>query len=113
MSSPNGELPYILYDLMGVADFRYLMKPLRFGKRKRVYFDEVVQVYDVISRDELMEHNLKPDLWWNVKDYMSFQMEASTEIQRFMMKNPGIDYLSARRIVWNPHYNDLLETINE
>ena len=113
MSSPNGELPYILYDLMGVADFRYLMKPLRFGKRKRVYFDEVVRVYDVISRDELMEHNLKPELWWNVKDYMSFQMEASTEIQRFMMKNPGIDYLSARRIVWNPHYNDLLETINE
>jgi len=44
---------------------------------------------------------------------MSFQMEASIEIQRFMIKFPGIDYLSARRIVWNPHYNDLLETINE
>jgi hypothetical protein len=113
MSSPNGELPYILYDLMGVADFRYLMKPLRLGKRKRVYFDEVVQVYDIISRGEIMEHNLKSELWWNGTDYMSFQMEASIEIQRFMIKFPGIDYLSARRIVWNPHYNDLLETINE
>ena len=71
MSSPNGEEPYILYDLMRVADFRFLLKPLHVGKCRRVHFNNMVEVFDVISRAEIIEHNLKPILWWNTIDYES------------------------------------------
>ena len=55
MSSPNGEKPLILYDLMRVADFRFLEKPLRLGRRRRVHFNNIVEVFEVISRDERSE----------------------------------------------------------
>jgi len=113
MSSPNGEKPFILYDLMRVADFSFLTKPLRLRKRRRVYFNNIVEYFDVISRDEIVEHNLKPVLWWNLNDYESFQLDVYTDVQRFLKKYPGVDYNSARKIICNPHYTDSLETINE
>ena len=113
MSSPNGEKPFILYDLMRVADFRFLEKPLRLGRRRRVHFNNIVEVFDVISRDEIEEHNLKHLLWWNIEDFQSVQLDVCNEVQRFLNKYPGVDYYSARKIICNPHYTDSIETINE
>ena len=113
MSSPNGETPFILYDLMRVADFRFLLKPLRVGKYRRVHFNNVVEVFNVISRAEIIEHNLKPMLWWNTTDYESFKTDAHTEILFYTIEHPGVDFYTARRILCNPDYKDVLETINE
>ena len=108
MSSPNGEKPFILYDLMRVADFSFLAKPLRLGKIRRVSFNNIPEVFNIISRDEILENKLKPILWWNLNDYKSFQLDIHADIQRFIKKYPDIDYYSARKIICNPHYRDSL-----
>ena len=110
MSSPNGESPLIMYDLMRVADFGFITKPLCVGKRRQVRFNDTIEVFDYISRRELIEHNLVCNIWWNRADYVSFQLDVDTEARRLMNEYPLIDYYSARKIICNPDYT---ESINE
>jgi len=108
MSSSNEENVITLFNLMKVADLTFLTKPIRFGKQYNVCFDETVVVFEIISRDEIIEDNLKHILWWNVTDYAVFHKEAEADIQTFMRSYPGIDYWLARKMIWNHNYIDLL-----
>jgi hypothetical protein len=110
MSSPNGESPLFLYDLMRVADFGFISKPLYVGKRRQVYFNDTIEVFYTISRVDIMEHNIKSDIWWNNVDYTSFKLDIDTDTKRLMNEYPGIDYYSARKILCSPYF---FEEINE
>jgi len=113
MNSPYGNKPAILMDLMEVADLEFLLKPLKIGKHKRVYFDENVYITDTISREEIDEDNLKEVIWWSLKDYEKFYEESIQDIYTFMLKFPGLDYYSARKLLYNKHFLDIMDTINE
>ena len=113
MISPYGNKPVFLTDLMDVADLDFLLKPLKMGKRKRVTFDDNVYTTNTISREEINEHNLKDDMWWNAKDYEKFNEESTQDVFYFMLKFPGIDYYSARKILYNCYFLDIMDTINE
>jgi hypothetical protein len=113
MTSPNGTKPTILSDLMLVADFRFLLKPLKMGKYKRVKFDENVYVRETITREELNEHKLKDKIWWCADDYRKFNDESNQDIFKFMLKFPGIDYFTARKMIYNYHFLEVLDSINE
>lgn len=113
MSSPDGEKHFILYDLMK-TDFSFLLKPLIIEKKRKVKFNNTMEVYDIISRYEIIENNLKHILWWDTADYESFMLDAYTEINQFITRYPSVDFLTARKIIYNPNYvNSLLETIIE
>jgi len=101
MSSPNGENPVILYDLMKIADLHFLMKPLRIGKCKRVNFNDIVDVFYIVSRSEIIESNLKPVLWWDTSEFESFKFDALKDIKQFIDKHPDVDFNSARKIIYN------------
>lgn len=113
MSSPNGNKPTILYDLLLVADFNFLMKPLKMSKRKCVRFNKTVYIKEIISRKEIYEDNLKDVIWWCAEDYKKFNDDSNYDILKFMLKFPGIDYLLARKMLYTSDCLNVLETINE
>jgi len=113
MSSPNGEKPLILYDLMRVTDYRFISKPLHMKKRRQVYFNEIVEVFYTISRVEIIECNIVRNIWWNNTDYASFKFDIDTDTKRFMIEYPGTDYHSARKMVCSADYIYYRDSINE
>ena len=113
MSSPDGNKPTILYDLLLVADFNFLLRPLKMGQRKRVTFNKTVYAKEIISREEIYEDNLKNDMWWCLDDYKKFNDDSNEDILKFMLKFPGIDYVSARKLLYTYDFLQVLETINE
>ena len=113
MNSPYGNKPAILTDLIEVADLEFLLKPLKMRKYKRISFDDNVYITDTISREEINEQNLKDDIWWNAKDYEKFNEESIQDVFNFMLKFPGLDFYSARKLLYNNHFLDIMDTINE
>jgi len=109
MSSPNGERPIILYDLIKVADFGFLSYPLKMGRYKKVSFNDIIEYNDIISRSEIEELKLKENIWWEYNDYQRFQVEASMDILKFIADFPGLNYYQASRLIWSPNFIELIK----
>lgn len=110
MSSLYENKPSVLSELIKVANLENTLKRHR---NRKVTFDENVNVTHIISREEINEFNLKECIWWNLNDYEKFYEESRQDVFKFMLKFPGIDYFSARKILYNQNYIDIMDTINE
>jgi len=104
MALHNINIP-IMDHLSKEIDLTFVTKPIRFGpqkvKRKRkVYFDDKVHMYDTHSRSDINSHNLKQQIWWNRNDYNRFIMDANFELINYLKHTRTNNIAVAKRHLW-------------
>ena len=73
--------------------------------RKSVSFENENQEFLINNRNYIIDNDLHSELWYTLNEMAGFKEEAITEIQIFMMINPGINSRDAMKIMWNRIYS--------
>ena len=88
------------------ADLTFVTKPICFGpkmivkRERKVYFDEITQIYDTHSRTDINNHNLKQIIWWNKNDYKRFNKEANCELIIHLQHTKTNNVTAAKQHLW-------------
>ena len=78
-------------DLLGFTD--------SMGK-KRIRINDKNEIFMIPTKKEIIEDNLKEELWWNGNDFRNFYATAAMELQTFMQVNPHLDIKILSKILW-------------
>lgn len=70
------------------------------SKRKISINDNNNEIFMIPTKKEIIEDNLKEELWWNGNDFRFFHATAAMELQTFMQINPHLDIKILSRILW-------------
>jgi hypothetical protein len=79
---------------------------------KSITFSEEDNINIIPNRDFIIENNLKDELWYSGIDFYKFRMEATQEIQKFMMYS-GLDFETSCKRIWKDNNYQLISSIIE
>ena len=80
--------------------------------KKSIKFSEDDNINFIPNRDFIIENNLKDELWYSGIDFYKFRIEATREIQKFMMYS-GLDYDTSCKRIWKDNNYELISSIIE
>jgi hypothetical protein len=95
------EVKTILNEMIDTIEIYSNFRPFR----KSVSFKNENQEFLINNRNYIIDNDLQCDLWYTLNEMNEFKQHAITEIQIFMMINPGINSRDAMRIMWNTIYS--------
>lgn len=68
--------------------------------KKKIQINDTVQYVSIPNRYELMEENVKGELWWTVQEMSYMKYTASYEINVFLELFPNNDYNTLAKQLW-------------
>ena len=95
------EVKTILNEMIDSIEIYSNFRPFR----KSVSFKNENQEFLINNRNYIIDNDLQCDLWYTLNEMNEFKQDDITEIQIFMMINPGINSRDAMRIMWNTIYS--------
>ena len=73
----------------------------KYKRKKGVSYNSVLSKNRVIlNRDDIIEENLKRELWWSPTDFLEFYKQASFELSYFMAVNPNANKAKYSKTLW-------------
>ena len=81
-------------------------------ENKSIKFSEEDNINIIPNRDFIIENNLKEELWYSGIDFYKFRIEATKEIQKFMMYS-GLDFETSCKRLWKDNNYELISTMFE
>jgi hypothetical protein len=68
---------------------------------KKVKFDSMHKIYSIPSLSDILY--LKNDLWWSESEYHMILQNAQMELKILVQKNPRINIIDARNLLYQPN----------
>lgn len=84
------------------ANYLLLMPQLDFMLKKSVSFSNIVSVWLIPSRKELLNVNILQELWWSDKDFARFRIECFDEMLELKGKHPDISRRQILKLLYQP-----------
>ena len=84
------------------ANYLLLMSQLDFTMKKSVSFSNMVRVWMIPSRKELLDVNILQELWWSDKDFAQFRRECFDEMLELKAKHPDISRRQMLKLLYQP-----------
>lgn len=70
------------------------------SSRKRIHFKETVSYYYIPSRQEMIEEDIKKDIWWTMEEMQIFRAISNLELQQFMRAYPNNNIRDVQKQLW-------------
>lgn len=84
------------------ANYLLLMSQIDSTIKKSVSFSNMVRVWFIPSRKELLNVNMLQELWWSDKDFARFRTECFDEMLELKEKHPDITRRQILKLLYQP-----------
>ena len=74
-------------------------------KKKKIYFNELIQVILIPNLDYYNKY-LKKILWWDENEFRSAVISSNMELEKFLFLHQNISIEKAKQILYQPNDNN-------